>query len=315
MQQADGKKQSRWMSSGPLAAVLLVWVTLWLLLFLAVPPTRQDFPLHDDWSFSHTASSPSFADRGSATTAWASMPQLGQWLWAWPFVAVLGESHVVLRFATLTLSTLGIVAFYALLRQEDQLSRPRAALAAAALALNPNYFLLSGTYMTDVPSLAFCLIALALYARALGSARVRWLAAATVVAVFAAVNRQNAVMASLAAGAVMAWRYPRCARGRYGYWRSCSPPPPGSRRRPVVGPTNGRAAAAVASPRLRRCRLPLVLHCSHAGAVCHSFAGPTALERFAPGNPGSARSHARLGGGLGGTRGTLPLHLLVPVLG
>ena len=45
------------------------------------------------------------------------MPQLGQWLWACPFVWLFGPSHVTLRLSTLVLSWLGLAAFYDLLAE------------------------------------------------------------------------------------------------------------------------------------------------------------------------------------------------------
>jgi hypothetical protein len=69
---------------------------------------------------------------------------------------------------TIVLSWLGLAAFYDLLRQENLGSRT-AAFATAVLALNPLFFLLEGTFMTDVPALSFALVALALYGRAIKS--------------------------------------------------------------------------------------------------------------------------------------------------
>src|SRR5207248_358482 len=138
----------------------------WIVIFADLPPHRQEFPLNDDWAYSRGVFG---LARGEGIHYWGqpSMPQLGQWLWALPFVWLLGESHVGLRLSTLLLSGLGVLAFYELLRGEAGLPRPRAAFTAAALAVNPLWFVLSGTFMTDVPALALSLIALALYARAL----------------------------------------------------------------------------------------------------------------------------------------------------
>ena len=103
--------------------------------------------------------------RGWTTRHWASLPLLGQWLWSVPFLAALGESHLALRVSTVVLSWLGLWAFYDLMRRQEGASPGVAAFAAACLAWNPYFFLLSGTFMTDVPALAFALVALAGYAR------------------------------------------------------------------------------------------------------------------------------------------------------
>src|SRR5262249_18742119 len=92
---------------------LLASALAWTILFVAVPPERQDFPLIDDFAFARGAFT--FARGGGVDYGgWASMPQLGQWLWACPFLWLLGESHVALRLSTILLSWVGLLAFYAL---------------------------------------------------------------------------------------------------------------------------------------------------------------------------------------------------------
>jgi hypothetical protein len=194
-----------WREDGaPLALVLLASVAAWLLLFAAVPPAKQDFPLDDDWAFARGAID--FANgRGVNYYGWAAMPQFGQWLWSWPFVRLFGPSFAVLRASTVLLSLLGVAAFYDLLRREIGAGPWPAAFAAAALAFNPVWFALCGTYMTDVPALSLSLLALAGYGRAQRGGRFGWLLAATAVALLAALTRQNTAAAPLAAS-VLCWR-------------------------------------------------------------------------------------------------------------
>src|SRR5437588_7237564 len=149
----------------PLLASLAAWAVLWV----ALPPAEQNFPLGDDWAFSHGMFE-FVKGNGIHYFQWASMPQLGQWLWATPFVWLLGASHVALRISALVLSWLGLWAFYGLLRYE-RCSDGQAALATAALALNPLFFLMQGTFLTDVPALAFALAALMYYTRAIHEGR------------------------------------------------------------------------------------------------------------------------------------------------
>jgi hypothetical protein len=197
-----------------LMPALLASAAAWCVLFAALPPARQQFPLNDDWAFARGLFR--FArGQGIDYGGWASMPQLGQWLWASPFVWLFGESHAALRLSTILLSWVGLAAFYDLLRQEDASPR-RAGLATAALALNPLFFLLQGTFMTDVPALALALASLALYSRALRGERPGWLGAACAVGVLAAVTRQN-TLAVVGAAAVLLWRQPDLRR-RTGWW-------------------------------------------------------------------------------------------------
>jgi hypothetical protein len=185
-----------------LAFALVVAGLPWAVVLAAIPPARQDFPLIDDWAFWRGAVT-FFRGEGIDYQSWASMPLLGQWVWTVPFLAVLGPSHLAARAATVVLSWFALWAFFDLLRRGEKVSTPVAAFATACLAWNPYFFLLSGTYMSDVPALSFSLIALALYARALDGGRWLLLAAAVAVALAGVATRQNAIAAPLAAGVLL----------------------------------------------------------------------------------------------------------------
>ncbi|HWF18200.1 MAG TPA: hypothetical protein VG754_02990 [Verrucomicrobiae bacterium] len=121
---------------------VLVSGLAWAVIFLAIPPDRQDFPLGDDWAFSHSAIW--FAHGlGIHYVKWASMPQLGQWLWSWPFLHIIHWPHVALRLSAIVLSWLGLAAFCDLLRLENVPERV-AAFAACVLALDPLFFISQG---------------------------------------------------------------------------------------------------------------------------------------------------------------------------
>jgi hypothetical protein len=183
-------------------AVLTVTVAPWVVILATIPAGEQNFPLIDDWAF-HRGACAFCRGEGIDYQHWASMPLLGQWLWACPFLGALGESHVATRASTVVLSWLGLWAFHDLLRRQEGTPAPVALFATACLAWNPYYFLLSGTFMSDVPALAFSLIALALYARALDAGRFLMLATATVFALLAVATRQSAVAAPLTAAAML----------------------------------------------------------------------------------------------------------------
>jgi hypothetical protein len=193
----------------PLVLSLSATAVAWGVLFAALPPAAQNFPLNDDWAFARGAFL--FArGQGVHYSGWASMPQLGQWLWACPFLWLLGESHFALRLATIALSWLGLAAFHDLLRGQG-VPPSRAALATAALAFTPLFFLLQGTFLTDVPALSLALLALALYGRALRRGSGGWLAGACAVAVLGALTRQN-TLGAVGAAAVLLWREPLLRR-------------------------------------------------------------------------------------------------------
>jgi hypothetical protein len=106
------------------------------------------------------------------------------------------------------LSWIGLVAFYDVLRQAGRVGPQQAAFAAATIALNPLFFLLQGTFMTDVPSLSFALVAMACYVRALANGRSVWLLPAVAVAVVAGITRQNTAAVPVAI-AIVIWRSPK----------------------------------------------------------------------------------------------------------
>jgi hypothetical protein len=187
----------------------IVWVGIvafvaipWVVLAATIPWNEQDFPLIDDWAYSRGAYS-FCRGEGIDYQSWSAVPALGLWSWSKPFLMVFGESHNTLRLSTIVLSWLGLWGFYDLIRRRANASPPVAAFATACLGWNPFFFMLSGTYMTDVPSLAFGLITLAVYGRALESGRLLTLAAATALGLVAVATRQNALGAPMAAGILM----------------------------------------------------------------------------------------------------------------
>jgi hypothetical protein len=185
----------------PVGASLLAWAVL----FAVFSPADQNLPLNDDWAFARSAFA--FArGEGIHYGGWASMPQLGQWVWACPYLWLLGESHFALRVSTIVLSWLGLWACYDLLKQE-KVTPYHAALATATLAFNPMFFLLQGTFMTDVPALSLALVALALLVRGLDRQSMGWLAGGCLVALLAVATRQNTLAVPVTAG-ILLWRGP-----------------------------------------------------------------------------------------------------------
>ena len=178
------------------------------MLIFAIPPTLQNFPLSDDWAFARGAIW--FADgQGIHYSKWASMPQLGQWIWSAPFLWVANSvPHFALRLSVIVLSWLGLVSFYALLRQE-RVSAAVAGFASCVLALNPLFFVSQGTYMTDVPALSFGLIGLNAYVQAIHRNNFRWLLFAVIVALLGVTTRQTLIAVPLVAGLLLLLRFPR----------------------------------------------------------------------------------------------------------
>lgn len=183
----------------------------WAVVFVTIPPARQEFPLTDDWAFAHGVFRFA-AGEGIHYYGWSAMPQLGQWLWAWPFVKCFGASFTALRGSTIVLSWFGLAGFGSLLRAEDW-APWEAAFGAAVLAFTPLFFLMQGTFLTDVPALSFVLVALALYQRGLANGGWRAFVGAAAVAVLAALTRQTTLAAPAAVGLLWLRRRPAGAIG------------------------------------------------------------------------------------------------------
>ncbi len=130
--------------------------TVWLIAVVIANPLG-DFPLNDDWSMGLTVKR--LIEEGSYhPTGWTSMPLVSQALWGALFCTPKGFSFTALRTSTLTLSLAGTLGMYGLLRQM-QCTVSLALLGAFTLCLNPVYFALSNTFMTDVPFTAMIVFA------------------------------------------------------------------------------------------------------------------------------------------------------------
>jgi 4-amino-4-deoxy-L-arabinose transferase-like glycosyltransferase len=195
------------------AAAPLLSGLCWLVVWQSVP--NAEFPLADEWAFGPGAVDFA-AGQGIHYDRWASMPLLGQWIWAWPFIKLLGPTYFSLRVSVICLSWIGLVGFQFLLIESAGASRVAAVVAATAFALSPLFFVLQGVFLTDLSSLSFALVALALYERGRknGSSAV-WLLAA-VPAAFAAITRQNMITVPVIAGIIL-WREPQLRR-RVTWW-------------------------------------------------------------------------------------------------
>ena len=116
-----------------------------------------DYPLYDDWQYSRTAKT--FAETGRIVVDTPVAPALvGQTLLAAPVLRLFGFSHTALRMLTLALAALGLWCVDRLLQFAACPAGARL-LALLVLALNPLYFYLSATFMTEIYGLVPALLA------------------------------------------------------------------------------------------------------------------------------------------------------------
>jgi len=135
---------------------------VWLIMIILVNPVGN-FPLNDDWSFA--ASARLLADSGHFVFPdWSAANIVAQIFWGSLFIKTFGFSFTVLRFSTLLLGLIAIIALYKLLR-EINTSSSLSAMGALLIAVNPIYFASSNTFMTDIPFYSFSVVALLFLAR------------------------------------------------------------------------------------------------------------------------------------------------------
>lgn len=142
----------RWLSALPYAAMVLAYV--------AVGPWG-DFPLNDDWVYARITHR--LADTGKLVIdVGATASVLAQALTVAPLVKLFGHSHLVLRAATMAWGLFGLWLVGRLLALAGV--RPKLAVAAQLLvALNPLYFYLATTFMTELHGWVPALLAAWLY--------------------------------------------------------------------------------------------------------------------------------------------------------
>lgn len=175
--------------------VLVLACLWWCISFFIVNPFGN-FPLNDDWSYGLTVKH--LMETGDfRPTGWTSMPLITHVLWGLFFCIPYGFSFMALRLSTLTLSLFGIIGLYFLIRNMRQ-PRWLAIVISLTLGFNPIYYVLSYTFMTDVPFTAIAVLAAVFLVRNLITDSNFDLFIGTAMAVAATLLRQLAISVPLA---------------------------------------------------------------------------------------------------------------------
>lgn len=141
-----------------LSIIIVCWIALLLL-----SDVRGNFPLNDDWSYAH--STKVFVEDGRIElTGWASMPIITQIIWGSLFCSFAGFSFEALRLSTIVLSIIGIIFCYLIFNEATKRVYFKF-VATFLIAINPIYFLLSSTFMTDIPFFTLSLISTFLFVK------------------------------------------------------------------------------------------------------------------------------------------------------
>lgn len=174
---------------------LLVIAAIWILSLVVVNPTGN-FPLNDDWAYGLTVRN--FLETGVyRPSGWAGMPLISQVLWGSIFCIPNGCTFDALRASTLVISLLGILGTYCLIKE---LGQPRwfAIIVALMVAFNPIYYLLSNSFMTDIPFTALLTLAAFFLGRHLRNNSKLDLSVGSLLCILATLDRQLGIAIPLA---------------------------------------------------------------------------------------------------------------------
>lgn len=129
----------------------------------------EDLPFYDDWTYAWSVAH--LLKTGQLEILdWSVHYPLPQIIWGALFCLPFGFSFSALRLSTILLASIGVLALYGTVRE---CGRTRSVSLAGALILlaNPVYFLLSFSFMTDVPFVSLSNIAFFFITRGLSRKR------------------------------------------------------------------------------------------------------------------------------------------------
>jgi Dolichyl-phosphate-mannose-protein mannosyltransferase len=138
------------LAPGAILIFLYFSAAILLRLFAAVP-------FHDDWTYAWSVEH--LLKTGELQVLdWSVHYPFVQILWGALFCLPFGFSFSTLRVSTVVLAWLGALALYGTLREFGR-TRSESLIATVVLLANPVFFVLSFSFMTDVPFLSFANIA------------------------------------------------------------------------------------------------------------------------------------------------------------
>jgi Dolichyl-phosphate-mannose-protein mannosyltransferase len=143
--------------------VILVGITGVIVATTFLVYSPADVPIVDDWTYAWSVEH-YLHTRTLRVLEWSAHYPLAQILWGAAFSWLLGFSFVALRLSTVVLAWAGLVAFFLTLR-ELGVRRSLAALGTLTLWCNPVFFVLSHSFMTDLPLVSVMNAALLFYVR------------------------------------------------------------------------------------------------------------------------------------------------------
>ena len=175
---------------------LFVIALLWCVGTVIVNPVGN-FPIIDDELFQPSVKY--LLETGHYRPPESTMPFFTNLLWGALFGLPAGASFTALRISTLCASLLGLFGLYTLVRD---LGQPRWIrwVVTLTLAVNPAFYALSHSFMTDLLFAAICIWAAVFFARSLKSGSDFEIVLGTLLALAATLSRQIGLAIPLAFG-------------------------------------------------------------------------------------------------------------------
>lgn len=184
-------------------------IATWLASIVIVHPTGN-FPLNDDWVYALSVKS--IIQTGHFRLLdWSQAIAVVHAYWGALFCWMLGFSFDTLRLSTLVLGLGGVLATYFLFRQLN-IKPSFALMGAAIISVNPIYFCLSNSFMTDVPFYFLSVTSLGFMVRGFRNQSDLWLALGLSIGFIAILTRQFGFVLPLGFGAAYLWNKPRCLK-------------------------------------------------------------------------------------------------------
>ena len=166
-----------------------------------------EYAINDDWAYAKSLQHLT-NDGRLEILDWNPMSLVGHVAWGWLFTALFGYSFTVTKLSVVALAAIESVVLLRLLRLCG-VAAGFAAVATAAVFLNPLFFVHVFSFQTDIPAVAWEVVASFCFVKALGEPphpRLGWLFTGGLAAAEAYLIRQSAVVIPAAVAVyVVAW--------------------------------------------------------------------------------------------------------------
>jgi Tfp pilus assembly protein PilF/4-amino-4-deoxy-L-arabinose transferase-like glycosyltransferase len=173
-------------------SILLI---LGLIMLLIVNPIGN-FPLGDDFVYAQPVLSLLKNGTYKITNVYSAIV-IAQVLWGTLFCVPFGFSFTALRISVIVLGFAGTIIFYFLLNNFTG-NKKLSLIGALLLLVNPIFFSLSNSFMTDVPFLSFVLFATYFFVKAIKKPELKYILPAVIFSVIATLIRQMGIVIPIA---------------------------------------------------------------------------------------------------------------------